>query len=330
VRARPRRRYQGILRCLALATMLIVLLPAGRSMRTPAVHADAPIYNPAYVPPTSTATNRTMCIDAGEGMPCFALTDLQLWVPKWTISPPAWNEYPPVLDAVPLVARTYSTDTIEYLATHEIASGDPASTTFALTFDCETYPKRVQQIVDTLHREKVQATFFLQGSFAYRNPGIVRQMLANGHELGSHSFFHPLFTDLTPLQIAQEITYTEAAIAWAAGEYVPLRYFRFPYAGRNGYTLREVARLGYQSSYWNMDPRGWEPDKTAKDVVDYVRQRAHGGGIVILHCSSLNDVNALPGILQAVRDHGLQPGTLSEVLRPGDRDVPGYSPLPDP
>jgi peptidoglycan/xylan/chitin deacetylase (PgdA/CDA1 family) len=316
------------LRCWAFAAALFVSLLTGRTGHVPSVYADAPIHNPAYVSPSPTATNRRLCIDPGDGMPCFTLTALQSWVPEWAISPHAWDEYPPVLDSVPLVARAYSTDTVEYLATHEIRSGDPESKTFALTFDCETYPQRVQRIVDTLHHQDVQATFFLQGSFAYRNPGIVRQMFANGHELASHSFFHPLFTDLTPIQITQEITYTEAAIAWAVGEYVPMRYFRFPYAGRSGYTLRQVARLGYQSSYWDMDPRGWEPDKTAQDVVDHVQQHAHSGGIIILHCSSADDLSALPNLIQAIRDRGLEPGTLSQVLRPEDRDVPGYSPLP--
>jgi peptidoglycan/xylan/chitin deacetylase (PgdA/CDA1 family) len=241
-----------------------------------------------------------------------------------------WNEYPTVLDNVPLATRTYSPETVEYLATHEIGTGDPGSNTLALTFDCETYPARVQRILDTLRDEEVHATFFVQGSFAYRHPESVRQMVVDGHELGSHSYLHPLFTGLTAPEITREITYTEAAVAWAAGEYVPMRYFRFPYAGRNGFSLRQVATLGYQSSYWDMDPRGWEPDKSAQDVVNYVQQHAHSGGILILHCSSKDDLIALPSLIQAIRDSGLRPGTVTDVLAHEDRDVPGYDVLTHP
>jgi peptidoglycan/xylan/chitin deacetylase (PgdA/CDA1 family) len=155
-------------------------------------------------------------------------------------------------------------------------------------------------------------------------------MVADGHELGSHSFFHPLFTDIPPIQMTNEITYTEAAIAWAVGEYVPMRYFRFPYAGKNDATRRHVASLGYQSSFWDIDPRGWDPGKTAQDVVAHVQNRAHPGGTIIMHCSSVDDLNALPGVIQAVRDLGLSLGTVSEVLTPEDRDVPGYQLLPNP
>jgi peptidoglycan/xylan/chitin deacetylase (PgdA/CDA1 family) len=315
-------------RWIALSILLYGLLLAGQIGHMPQASADPPQRNPAYVPPSRTVTNRTVCIDPGNGKPCLTLADLRVRVPKWKTAPPVWNEYPAALDAVPLIARTYSPATVEYLATHEIRSGDPQSRTFALTFDCENYPGRVQDILAILRQQGVQATFFVQGRFAYLHPEIVRSMVAEGHELGNHSFFHPLFNDLTPLEMTREITYTEAAIAWAVGEYVPMRYFRFPYSGRNGYALRHVASLGYQSSYWDMDPRGWEPDVTAQKVIEHVRQRAHGGGIAIIHCSSTDDIDALPGLLQVLRDRGLRPGTLSEVLTPEDRAVPGYSVLP--
>jgi peptidoglycan-N-acetylmuramic acid deacetylase len=194
----------------------------------------------------------------------------------------------------------------------------------ALTFDCEIGPRRTRQILDTLREEDVKATFFVQGRFAYRNPDLIRQMAVDGHEIGNHSFFHPLFTDLSPLEMTKEITYTEAAISWAVGHYVPMRWFRFPYAGRNHTTRLHVASLGYQSSSWDLDPRGWEPGVTAQDVVDYIRQRAHNGGIVIMHCGSPDDVRALPGVIQAIRERGLFLGTLSDALAEEDRNVPGY------
>jgi peptidoglycan-N-acetylmuramic acid deacetylase len=155
-------------------------------------------------------------------------------------------------------------------------------------------------------------------------------MVADGHELGNHSFFHPQFTSLTPVSMTQEITYTEAAIAWAVGEYVPMRYFRFPYAGRNLATRRHVAALGYQSSFWDIDPRGWDPEKTAQDVVDHVHKHAHAGGTIIMHCSSIDDLRALPEVLQVISNAGLTPGTVTDALTSEDRDVPGYHPAGDP
>jgi peptidoglycan/xylan/chitin deacetylase (PgdA/CDA1 family) len=183
-------------------------------------------------------------------------------------------------------------------------------------------------MLDTLRRENVQATIFLQGRFAYRHPDLVRRMRADGHELGNHSFFHPLFTELSTVDMTKEVTYTEAAIAWAVGEYVPMRFFRFPYARRNKTTREHLATLGYQSSSWNLDPRGWDPSRSSQDVIRHIHLHARAGSIVIMHCGSWDDANALPAAIRDLRAQGLAPGTLSDVLRPEDRDVPGYQALP--
>jgi peptidoglycan-N-acetylmuramic acid deacetylase len=229
---------------------------------------------------------------------------------------------------VRLVTRSYAPETIAYLARHEVRDGDQAGSNVALTIDCEYDPGTAQQMLDALQQENVHATFFVQGRFAYRNPELIRRMVSDGHELGNHSFFHPRFTELSPLAMTQEITYTEAAITWAIGTYVPMRFFRFPYAGRNQATREHVAALGYQSGSWNLDPRGWDPSVSAQDVTDAVKQQVHAGSIVILHCNSKDDIQALPEVIRVIRERNLIPGTLYEVLRPEDRDVPGYQALP--
>jgi peptidoglycan/xylan/chitin deacetylase (PgdA/CDA1 family) len=297
----------------------------------PAVAADPSPRNRLFVQPSPWVTNKNVRISAGAGTADaqFGLADLANYAPKWKIPPTVWQEYPAALDDIPLITRTYSPDTVAYLAQHEVRRGDRTSLGVALTFDCEYSPESARHILDTLRQESVRATFFLQGRFVYRNPELIRQMHADGHELGSHSFFHPRFTELPAVDMTKEITYTEAAIAWAVGEYVSLRFFRFPYAGRNQATREHVASLGYQSSFWNLDPRGWDPAVSAQDVVDAIWQHVHAGSIIIMHCSSWDDALALPGTIRVIRSRGLAPGTLTDVLLPEDRDVPGYQILPD-
>ena len=103
-----------------------------------------------------------------------------------------------------------------------------------------------------------------------------------------------------------------------------MRYLRFPYGGRNRRTRMDAAALGYQSAFWDIDPRGWDPAHAAADVVAHVRRTAHKGGIIIMHCHSWDDARALPGVIQVLRELGMTPGTLTEVLTAADRDVPGY------
>ena len=66
--------------------------------------------------------------------------------------------------------------------------------TVALTFDDGPDPTWTPQS-STPGRHDVQATFFVLGSQVLRHPDLVRRELAEGHEIGNHSFTHP---DLTP------------------------------------------------------------------------------------------------------------------------------------
>jgi peptidoglycan/xylan/chitin deacetylase (PgdA/CDA1 family) len=180
--------------------------------------------------------------------------------------------------------------------------------------------------LETLGKNGVKATFFILGRYACRHPEVMREIAAGRHEFGNHSFFHPLFTDLSPITSTLEITYTEAAIDWAIGQHVPMRYFRFPYGRGNRVTRMHLASMGYQSAFWDIDPRGWDPTNSPEDVVEHVRRTAHPGGIVIMHCGSWDDANALADVIRVIREKGLIPGMLSDVLAEADRNVPGYSP----
>jgi len=284
---------------------------------------------PWAVPPSLGASQAPLALTAGDAGPYFGLDDLARYTPPPTptppIPPPIWKVYPAQLEGYLASPRDVATETIQYLVGHEIRSGDPQTPVVALTFDCETGTGSTQHILNTLHEENVRATFFILGRYAYNRPDITRQIVEQGHELGNHSFFHPLFTDLAPVTATLELLYTEAAVALAVGEPVPMRYVRFPYGGRNWAVKAHAATWGYQSAFWDIDPKGWEPDKTPQDVVDYMQRAIHPGGVAILHCSSWNDAHALPEVIRLIRDRGMEPGQLSDVLTQADRDVPDYT-----
>jgi peptidoglycan-N-acetylmuramic acid deacetylase len=293
--------------------------------------ADAPQGEDATNKMHGALPRHKVALTASDDGPFFTLADLATYTPvprtpphKWEIKPPIAHEYPAEIKGVPFVPRAYTTETIGYLADHEIVHGDRQRPGMALTFDCEAGSGSTRQILRVLQEQGTKATFFVLGKYAYLYPDIVHQIALDGHEIGNHSFFHPLFTAITPTVATQELTYTEAAIDWAVGQHVPMRYVRFPYGGRNYANRLHAATLGYQSSFWDIDPRGWDPTKTVTDVVEHVRHTAHYGGIIIMHCGSWDDANALAEVIQVIRDLGMTPGTLTDVLNSQDYAVPHY------
>ncbi|HRO60546.1 MAG TPA: DUF3473 domain-containing protein [Burkholderiaceae bacterium] len=58
--------------------------------------------------------------------------------------------------------------------------------------------RNVDLILELLDRHQTQATFFTLGWIAERHPGIVRRIVAGGHELASHGYGHERVSDLDP------------------------------------------------------------------------------------------------------------------------------------
>jgi peptidoglycan-N-acetylmuramic acid deacetylase len=328
MRTRPEKRQPGlsIPHAALLCTALILLC-----WSTVWVHADDPQDDPTSTHTDTLFSKHSVRLEAGPTGPVFTLADLAAYTPvprqpaqRPTIRPPVWDTYPPELADIPILPRTYPTDTVAYLTAHEIEHGDRSVPYVALSFDCESGTGSTRKILNTLQEQQVQATFFVLGRYAYLFPDLVRQIAEQGHEIGNHSFFHPLFTTIEPASATDEILNTEAIVDWAVGRHVPMRYIRFPYGGRNLAIRQHAAALGYQSAFWDIDPRGWDPETSPEDVVNHIRGTVHNGGIIIMHCGSWDDANALEQVIQAIRDSGRAPGTLTDVLTEQDWNIPDY------
>src|SRR6202007_1992938 len=86
-----------------------------------------------------------------------------------------------------------------------------------LTFDDGPLPKNSNQVLQILADECIKATFFIIGEQAKANPEGVRQLVAAGHKVRTHSMNHPLTFDRMPLdkaeaQINGGIEWTSAAM----------------------------------------------------------------------------------------------------------------------
>jgi peptidoglycan/xylan/chitin deacetylase (PgdA/CDA1 family) len=70
---------------------------------------------------------------------------------------------------------------------------------------------------------------------------------------------------------------------------------------------------------WDVDTADWQPPEeggpTAAEIVAKVAATVQGGSIVIMHLGGYNTFEALPGVVATVREHGLTPVKVSELLR---------------
>lgn len=111
-------------------------------------------------------------------------------------------------------------------------------------------PRRVAStaglVLDLLARHNTRATFFILGWVAEKEPALVNEIAAAGHEIGCHSFWHRLVYDLTPQEFAADTVLACDAIEAACG--IRPRVYRAPsysITGRSTWALGVLAELGF-------------------------------------------------------------------------------------
>ncbi|MEQ9507229.1 MAG: polysaccharide deacetylase family protein [Hyphomonas sp.] len=152
-----------------------------------------------------------------------------------------------------------------------------------ITFDDGPHPSRTRRVLDLLDRECVQATFFLLGTQAAANPGMVREIAARGHSLGAHSWNHARLTESSVEAAVADIDQGAAAIEAATGR--PVMMFRFPYIDTSPALSEAVREAGYLDVTVTVDGRDWlniSPGASVQEILN--RLEANGRkGIVLLH-----------------------------------------------
>lgn len=187
----------------------------------------------------------------------------------------------------------------------------------ALTFDDAPDDMFTPQILDVLKREGVKATFFVVGNRIEAHPDIMRRIVQEGHAVGNHSYNHANLPKLTDEQFREQILKTDEIIRRFTG-YTP-RMVRPPYGEINEEQIKWLASQRKTVVNWNVDSLDWK-GLTAEQVAANVLGYVHPGSIVLMHSGGgvgedlSGTVNALPRIIQALRDAGIDMVTIPELL----------------
>lgn len=207
---------------------------------------------------------------------------------------------------------------VEFLAAQEVTSGHSAQKRVAFTFDAGASAAYWPQIRTALAAAGVRPTVFLTGIFIRQYPQIVRQMLADGYDLQSHSDTHPDLTRLTAAEIQAEFLHTQQALDEALGAHIPMCLWRPPFGARNAAVRRAAAELGLLEIYWSPggDTTGWQEGVSSEQVIARVKANLHPGQIFVMHINSQADAEALPTLLAEAASQGYEVGDVWSVLTP--------------
>lgn len=182
----------------------------------------------------------------------------------------------------------------------------------SLTFDTGWgEDQHVQDILYVLKRYNLKATFFVVGAWADRYPDMVRNISGEGHELGNHSTTHVKMMGIPKGDITKEIKDTAEKIKSITGK--DMCVFRAPFGEYDSSIITAARNLKCSSIKWDVDSLDWK-GLSANNIADRVLKEAGSGSIILFHCNAGNTSEALPLIIEKLRNDGYTFVTVSELL----------------
>ncbi|MEV0581655.1 polysaccharide deacetylase family protein [Nonomuraea sp. NPDC050310] len=185
----------------------------------------------------------------------------------------------------------------------------------ALTFD-DGPGKRTGELLKTFKKAKAKATFFLVGRAVERDPALARQIVADKHEVGNHTYSHPSLTSLDDEAIADELAVTQQAIKAATG--VRPKYFRPPYGHSDDRVLHEAYLQDLAQVKWTATSLDWSIRDTER-IRNKVLKLAKRNAVILMHDPVPQTVAAMPEVLAELKKRGFHLVTVSTLL--GERKL---------
>ncbi|MFN0096239.1 MAG: polysaccharide deacetylase family protein [Dehalococcoidia bacterium] len=195
----------------------------------------------------------------------------------------------------------------------------------ALTFDMGGRVDPALAIMDWLEANSVRATIFMTGAIVRNvNTDAGRQVLGriaarpDLFDIANHSDTHPDFTTIPASEMVAELAAAEREVARFL-KASPRPFFRPPFGAQDADVVAGAAKAGYPVTVmWDVDTIDWRPESeggpTANEIVTKVLAQAKAGSIVLMHLGGYNTLDALPRIVAGIKERGLQPVTLSDLL----------------
>ncbi|MFF4404392.1 polysaccharide deacetylase family protein [Streptomyces sp. NPDC001262] len=188
--------------------------------------------------------------------------------------------------------------------THDTEAGGRS---VSITVDDGPDPVWTPKVLALLKKYDVKAVFCMIGPEARARPDLVRKVLADGHRLCDHSVDHNTAMDQRSESYQeQQVLDAQQMIEKAAGDGVPIHYYRAPGGAFTPYSRGLAAQHGMRPLGWSVDTRDWERPGV-DHIVKAIEQGLTDGPIVLVHDGGGDrgqTVAALEQTIPWLKEHG--------------------------
>ncbi len=201
-----------------------------------------------------------------------------------------------------------------------------------LTYDDGPEPSGTHEVLTALAETKSTATFFVLITRTRRNPSLVGEILAQGHEIALHGPDHRSIHAMSASEVETRTRNAKHELEDLIDR--PVRWFRPPYGNQSTESWLGVIQAGLIPVHWTLTCNDWE-DSRSDDYEQYMAEvKAHqdSGAIILCHdnCALESIDNAIPVkdpvfdreklarmIIGNFREKGLTCSSLEKALQTG-------------
>lgn len=173
-----------------------------------------------------------------------------------------------------------------------------------LTFDDGPWPVTTPMVLAALKAECLQATFFAIGKHATWHPEVLKQVIAAGHTVGSHTWSHQNLAQKPLAEAKDEIEKGMSAVAMMAG--TPIApFFRYPQLRQTGDLKAYLAERNVAAFSIDIDSEDFrikKPDVLVTSVMTKLKKK--GKGIILMHDLHKWSALAVPELLTQLKANG--------------------------
>jgi polysaccharide deacetylase family sporulation protein PdaB len=189
----------------------------------------------------------------------------------------------------------------------------------ALTFDDGPNPPYTNQLLDVLNEYHVPATFFLVGRNAEKYPDVVRRIVAEGHQVGNHTYNHVDLLKADRKTIAEEIDKTSSVIEAITGQRP--KVVRPPHGFRDAVVIEMMTERNLKVVEWSVSSRDWT-NPGADAIVSRTLSKVKNGSVILLHdgdgvagkAPRAQTIEATRQIIRELLQQGYKFVTVDEIL----------------
>ncbi|MGM7720417.1 polysaccharide deacetylase family protein [Metabacillus sp. Hm71] len=199
---------------------------------------------------------------------------------------------------------------LEDLPAEPIYRGHPDKPMVSFIINVAWGNEYIPDMLETLNKYHVKATFFLEGRWAKENPEMAKMIVDAGHEVGNHSYTHPDMSQLSQAKIREQLLKTNEVIKSVTD--VTPTWFAPPSGSFRDEVVKIADEMNMGTIMWSVDTIDWQRPQPHV-LVQRVMSKVHNGALILMHPTS-STAESLETLILSIKEKGYSFGSVSMLV----------------